>query len=142
MLGKANVVGLPPFPFLEAWRPAGLLASSAHVLATTVFLVGVVLAQMGNAFACRSENGGHALPSALANPTLILGTLVEVALILALVYVPTLRGLFRLAELPPTFLIGLATYGPILYLLERLRKWVARTLRQPRLSRRTGGVPS
>ena len=95
-----------------------------YLLATTVFHAGVVTAQIGNAFACRSEKShGHQL-GWLSNPLLLGSVTIEAVLIVMMVYLPPLARLFDHAPLPAYIWIGLAMYAPAIYILERLRKMV------------------
>ncbi len=94
----------------------------------TVFHAGVVTAQIGNAFACRSETEkGHRL-GWFSNSLLWVGIGVEVLLILALIYFQPLAKVFQHVALPPYLWAGLLLYGPVLYVLERTRKNIARRL--------------
>jgi hypothetical protein len=62
----------------------------------------------------------------LSNPYLLAGVGIEVAIILALIYVPPLARAFQHEPLPPIFWVGLACYAPILYSLDWVRKVVVR----------------
>ncbi len=128
VLSSPNFLGLPLFPWLASLGiiphyvnlPPGVL----YILAITVFHAGVVMAQVGNAFACRSEKEkGHHL-GWLSNPYLLLGIAAEIAIIIALIYIPPLAVLFQHVPLPPVFWAGLALYALIIYSLDRLRKEV------------------
>ncbi|HLF27697.1 MAG TPA: cation-transporting P-type ATPase [Anaerolineae bacterium] len=126
---------LLPFPDRLA-APGGL----AYVLATTVFHAGVVAAQIGNAFACRTEKSRVRDLGWLSNRFLLLGVAVEVVIIALLIYVLPLAGLFEHAPLPPVYWLGLMFYAPALYLLEWSRKRVAQRIEQVRVRRRQGVV--
>jgi Ca2+-transporting ATPase len=93
-----------------------------YILATTVFLVGVVASQIGNAFACRTGKERVRRLGFFSNRMLLIGVGAELGLILALVYIPVLNDLFELVPVPHSFWAFLAFYGPILYILEKLRK--------------------
>ncbi len=111
--------------------PGGLAdsADQVYVLATTVFFAGVVMAQVGNAFTCRRETPGVRYLGWFSNTFLLAGIAFEILLALALIYVRPLAGLFGHVPLPPGAWLGLVTFGPVLYVLDRLRKGLA-----PRLS--------
>jgi magnesium-transporting ATPase (P-type) len=105
-------------------------AYPVHLLAITVYHAGVVMAQAGNAFACRSEvNGGRRL-GWTSNRFLTLGVGIEIGLIMLLIYVPPLARVFQHAPLPPIFWLWLGLYPFILYSLEWIRKSLARRQRQ------------
>ena len=97
-----------------------------YVLATTVFHAGVVTAQIGNAFACRTEKERVRDMGWLRNRFLDVGIWIEVALILALIYVSPLAWVFEHLPLPLMWWAGLILYGPILYILEWIRKNIVR----------------
>ncbi len=122
--GYLNVPGLPRPDWLIL---PGALANSAdqvYVLATTVFFAGVVMAQIGNAFTCRRETSGVHYLGWFSNPFLLAGITFEILLVLALIYIQPLAALFGFVSLPPIAWLSLVTFGPVLYLLDRLRKSV------------------
>jgi magnesium-transporting ATPase (P-type) len=103
-----------------------------YLLAVTAFHAGVVTAQVGNAFACRSEREkGHRL-GWFSNPLLWLGIYFELVIIFAFIYIPPLAQAFEHRPLPPALWIGLLMYGPVLYVLERSRKMIVRFLERSR----------
>jgi P-type Ca2+ transporter type 2C len=103
-----------------------------YILATTAFLAGVVACQIGNAFACRTSRERTRGLGYFSNRALLLSVAVEIAMILALVYVPVLSNIFELLPLPPALWALLALFAPAVYLLEKIRKgmfrrgWLAR----------------
>jgi magnesium-transporting ATPase (P-type) len=123
--GYLVVPGLPRPDWLIL--PAGLADSvdQVYVLATTVFFAGVVMAQVGNAFTCRRETPGVHHLGWFSNIFLMAGIVFEILLALALIYVRPLAALFGHVQLPSAAWLGLATFGPVLYILDRLRKSVA-----------------
>jgi magnesium-transporting ATPase (P-type) len=117
----------------QQWPALGWAASTRlagetdlYLLAVTVFHAGVVMAQVGNAFACRTELERSRRIGWLSNPQLVVGVAVEIVLILLLIYVPPLARAFDHYPLPPVFWLGLGLYGPVLYTLDWLRKTIAR----------------
>jgi magnesium-transporting ATPase (P-type) len=125
-LGRPDWQALPRIdwlPFLDRLAdPRG----HGYILATTVFHAGVVMAQIGNAFACRTERDPVHRMGWLSNRFLLAGIAVEGLVILLLIYWPPLAGLFEHAPLPPVFWLGLTVYAPVVYLLEWLRKMLRR----------------
>jgi magnesium-transporting ATPase (P-type) len=123
--GYLAVPGIPRPDWLVL--PTGLAdsADQVYVLATTVFFAGVVMAQVGNAFTCRRETPGVHYLGWFSNTFLLAGIVFEILLALALIYVPPLAALFGHMLLPPVAWLGLATFGPVVYVLDRLRKSVA-----------------
>jgi magnesium-transporting ATPase (P-type) len=138
--GYFPVPGLPRPDWLVL--PAGLAdsAGQVYVLATTVFFAGVVMAQVGNAFTCRRETPGVHYLGWFSNRFLLAGIVFEILLALALIYVSPLAALFGHVPLPAPTWVGLVTFGPLLYILDRLRKSLAFHLSQRRVRSETGGT--
>lgn len=103
--------------------------SGVYILAVTVYHAGVVMAQVGNAFACRTETQRGRTLGWLRNRQLWIAVAVEIIIILALVYIPPLARMFNHTPIPPVLWLWLALYGPILYFLDSLRKTAARQWR-------------
>jgi Ca2+-transporting ATPase len=112
------------------WLPyadlLGTVSGRTYILATSVFLAGVVSCQIGNAFACRTSRERVIGLGYWSNRLLLLGVALEIALILALIYVPFLNNLFELLPIPPVFWALLVLFGPAVYVLEKIRKTVVR----------------
>jgi Ca2+-transporting ATPase len=120
---------LPALP-----RPDWLLSAEAFVpttalvyaLATTVFHAGVVMAQIGNVFTCRTETERVHHLGWFSNRFLWLAVAVEILLILSFVYVPPLAEAFNHAPLPLFYWAGLVLFTPVVYGLDRIRKSISR----------------
>jgi magnesium-transporting ATPase (P-type) len=93
-----------------------------YILATTVFHAGVVSCQIGNAFACRTELGKVRHLGYFKNKFLLTGIGIEAGLILLLIYFQPLAQAFEHLPLPLAYWPWLAAFGPILYLLDWLRR--------------------
>ena len=132
--GHSDIIGLPALPWLASINPLQLPEAQVRSLATTVFFLGVVTAQVGNAFACQSENGSHG-HGVLGNKALLIAVTAEVLLVAAMVYFRPLTTVFDLHSVPPIYWLGLALYAPMLYGLDRLRTRVSRWLRRSWLRR-------
>jgi len=127
-LSGQNVFLLPPV--FDLIKIPGLMdgVSEVHLLAITVFHAGVVMAQVGNAFACRTERERGRRLGWLSNRFLLWGILAEIVIILVLIYFPPLARTFNHVPLPPIFWAGLSLYAPALYSLDWIRKSVVRKL--------------
>src|SRR3990170_893619 len=127
-LSGQNEFLLPPV--FDLIKIPGLLdgVSEVHLLAITVFHAGVVMAQVGNAFACRTERERGRRLGWLSNRFLLWGILAEIVIILVLIYFPPLARTFNHVPLPPIFWVGLSLYAPVLYSLDWIRKSVVRKL--------------
>ena len=99
-----------------------------------MFHAGVVTAQIGNAYACRTEREGlyQLRWRLLVNRWLQGGVLLEIGIILALIYVWPLSLWFEHLPLSLQDWAWLAAYPLILLVLEEGRKWLARRLRERR----------
>jgi Ca2+-transporting ATPase len=106
----------------------GIPAEQAHSLAITVYFAGVVLAQIGNAFACRTEKLRGRTLGWLSNRALIWGVLFEILTVFGLIYLPFLAKIFDHYPLPGVYWIGLGLFPPILYGMEWVRKQFVRWL--------------
>ena len=115
---------------LAVFLPMSFIATWTNTVAVTMFFAGVVLAQVGNAFACRSEvNRGRRL-GWLSNPFLIVSVLTEIAMMLLFILFQPLASALNLAPLPGVAWLWLMTYPLILYGLEWIRKSILRKSRQ------------
>ena len=106
----------------------GLPSGYVYILATTVFHAGVVIAQIGNAFACRTESGHVRHMGWFSNPYLLLGIAFEVIFIVILIYVAPLADVFNHVPLPLSYWLGLSLFAPLLYGLELSRKFIMRRI--------------
>ena len=124
---------LPALPRPDWLLPAeSLLPTTALVypLATTVFHAGVVMAQIGNVFTCRTETERVHHLGWFSNRFLWLAVTVEVLLILAFVYVRPLAKAFNHVPLPPFYWAALILFAPVMYGLDWIRKSIARAVSQ------------
>ncbi len=125
--GHTNLLALPHIE----WRPFAEQLNTdlgrLYILATTAFHAGVVTCQIGNVWACRTETERVRRMGWLSNRFLILGIAAELASIVLIIYSP-LSTLFEHLPLPPQWWIGLLAFGPILFMLEWIRKNILRYL--------------
>ncbi len=116
------------FPALGSglWKEVpALMAAAPTVVATlavTVFHAGVVMAQVGNVFAVRTEKSRLRQMGIFSNPRLLLGIVFEILMILAMIYIPVLARWMGHAPLPAGYWAVLVLFAPVLYLLEWCRK--------------------
>lgn len=123
--GNVSVLNLP---FLNAinWPHILNISGDVNVVASTVFLVGVVAAQVGNAFACRTSKAHITQIGWGSNKSLLGGVIVSLLLIAGLVYVPFLAKAFDNQIFPFIMWPVLLLYALVLYTLEWIRKAVIR----------------
>jgi P-type Ca2+ transporter type 2C len=127
--GNAGAIGALPWLSrlpIPAFFANPLSLADAQIMAVTVFHAGVVMAQIGNAFACRSESNRNSRLGWASNRFLLFAILLEVVSILLLVYFPPLAAAFEHQAIPARFWIGLSLFGLILYSLEWIRKQAVR----------------
>lgn len=128
LTGNATAVGLPEFlndvqlpgflTFLKSTKPL----PEAHLLAVTVFHAGVVMAQIGNAFACRSEATRGKYLGWRSNKYLLIACLVEIASIFFLIYYQPIAQKFEHVPLPAAYWVVLGLFPLTLYSIEWIRK--------------------
>jgi len=95
-------------------------------------LAGIVAAQVGNVFACRTDRTSVFRAGLASNRLVLVGVAVEVALLAALILIPPLAGVFGLAPLAPGEWGPLLLFPPAMLLLEEGRKWAGRVVRERR----------
>ena len=132
--GYTNLLHLPR-PDLVPY-PERLLTrdGQVYVLATTIFLAGVVGTQIGNAYACRTERLSVFSIGFFSNRFLLLGIAFELILCYLLIYLPPLQRIFEVGPLPARFW-GLVLIFPFwMFLVEEGRKaWLrSREKRRPK----------
>jgi magnesium-transporting ATPase (P-type) len=104
----------------------------AILFGITVYHAGVVTSQVGNALACRSDRSRSSSLGWLSNRYLWIGILIEIAGILALIYIPFLAEIFHHVALPAWMWMGLALNALVLYSMEWIRKAVVRGITNKR----------
>jgi magnesium-transporting ATPase (P-type) len=132
--GYSDEIGLEflaPLANLVDFR-LSLSFEQAVILAATVYHAGVVMAQVGNALACRSDHMRSTSLGWLSNKFLWVGILIELAGIVSMVHVPFLARIFNHAPLPLWMWIGVSLNALVLYSMEWIRKAVARALHKLR----------
>lgn len=103
---------------------------SVHITAITTYHVGVVMAQIGNAFACRVTYSHNSKVGWLTNRYLLLGILAELAIIMSIAYIEPFQTVFEHTNLPGSAWLVLAFIPIGLYGLEWIRKaiWQSRKM--------------
>jgi P-type Ca2+ transporter type 2C len=111
--------------------------TGVYMAATTMTLTGIVMAQVGNAFAVRTHRASVFRIGLFTNKMLLWGIAAELLAQAALVYFPPLQAAFGTAPLSLTEWLVLAALAPTLWFADELRKLVVRTL-VARTTLRTG----
>lgn len=118
---------------MAGWRP-GLPMDAAGDLyrrATTMTLAGIVAAQVGNVFACRTDRESVFRAGLTARRFVLGGVVVEIALLVALILVPPLRRVFGLAPVSFAEWWILLLFPAVVLGLEEARKAWLRARERP-----------
>jgi Ca2+-transporting ATPase len=121
-----NWLDLPALQSLHAMIFSNIPHSAQHNLAITVYYAGVVMAQVGNAFACRTERNRGRFLGWFSNPALLRGIAIELVILFGLIYFRPLADLFEHVSIPPAVWVGLIFFPIIIYSLDWIRKWFVR----------------
>jgi Ca2+-transporting ATPase len=92
-------------------------------------LAGIIAAQVGNVFGCRTDRGSIFRAGFFSNPLVFVGIVAEVGLLLLLIFTPPLAEVFNVAPLSVSEWGFLLWFPPAMLLLEEGRKAVARVAR-------------
>jgi magnesium-transporting ATPase (P-type) len=113
---------------LGGWRPPGALpdTGTAYLQATTMTQTAIVMGQVGAGQAMRTERRSVFSIGLTSNRFLLAGIAFELALALALVYVPGLNTVFHQAPIPWWWWVALIVWAPIVFFAEEARKTLLR----------------
>ncbi|WP_433520207.1 cation-translocating P-type ATPase [Nocardia pseudovaccinii] len=118
------------------WHPGDATGSGqplhhAYQQATTMTFLGLVMGQIGTAFAARTEHASLRSIGVLSNPLLLWGIAFELALTAAIIYLPLLQTALGTASLTPGMLAFTAPYPIIVWGADELRRWLLRNKNRP-----------
>ncbi|MCQ3925747.1 MAG: cation-transporting P-type ATPase [Candidatus Jettenia caeni] len=118
--------------FQHGWRPGVEMpdAGPIYLTATTMTLAAIIVTQIGNVFACRTDRESIFKVGFFSNKLVLLGIASELIIISALVYIPFLERIFGLAPIGLKEWGFLSVFAPTLLLIEEGRKWIMRKWRQ------------
>jgi len=126
----ATVVMSAFFLFLtsQGWSWGQSTAPTQHVelQATTIVFLGIVLMQVGNAFACRTERVSVFRIGLFSNRFLLWGIAFELVFAAALIYVPLLQPIFGTAAVGADWWLYLVAFVPVIFVAEEARKAIIR----------------
>ena len=120
------------FVLLRAgWSPGDAVSNGStlhhpYLQATTMTFAGIVACQIGTALAARTDRASLRSVGFFTNPLLLWGILSEIAFLAALVYLPPLHGVFGTAPLGALELALLATFPPVVWGADELRRLLLR----------------
>ena len=116
--------------WVHGWPGVPLAATGlVYRQATTMTLASIVFCQIGAVLNCRTERESVFKVGIFKNKRVLLGIVVEILLISALSYIPFLQNIFNTAPLGWTDWIFLALLPFPILLLEELRKYIARLVK-------------
>ncbi len=126
-----GVAGLASFfagYWLAGWRPGDPLVDTGalYVQATAMTYAGIVMGQVGAGLAFRTSRRSVFAVGLLSNRFLLVGIAFEIALLLALLYVPMLQEAFHMRPLDPLAWPLLALWPIVVLGAEEARKAVFR----------------
>jgi Ca2+-transporting ATPase len=130
-----SVAGLVSFfasYLLAGWRPGTALpaAGDVYIQATAMTYGGIVMGQVGAGLAFRTNRDSVFRIGLLSNRFLLAGIAFELALLLALVYIPALQALFHMRPYDPRAWLLLIVWPVFVFGAEEARKAVMRRLRR------------
>ena len=110
--------------FLNGWPrvPLGAEGTLAYAEATTMMLAGVIFSQMGMAMNNRTDTESVFRRGLFTNKYINAGLVIEVLILIALMYVPFLRGVFNTAPISAVEWLYLICIPFIVFAVEELRK--------------------
>jgi len=101
---------------------------TAYAKGTTMVFAGIVIAQVGNVLASRTNTVSIFKTSVKSNKWIWLGIASQISLISAMVYIPMLQSIFGTTSLDLLDWAFLALIACAVIFAEEIRKWVARRL--------------
>lgn len=120
---------------LRAWSAGGWQLgqqldtnSVVYAKGTTMTFAGIVIAQVGNVLASRTNKASVFKTSLTSNKWIWIGIIAQISIIASMVYVPFLQGLFGTAALDLNDWAFLALLAIIVIFAEEVRKWFSRRL--------------
>jgi magnesium-transporting ATPase (P-type) len=117
-----------------------------YLVATTMTLTGIVMAQVGNAFACKTSRQSVFKTGFFDNRLLLVGIVSMLVFQALIVYVPALQAVIGTGPLTLTDWGVLALFIPVLFVADEIRKLIVRMMDRPKGPKRapvvTGKVAS
>jgi magnesium-transporting ATPase (P-type) len=127
--GNANILNIGILNNIH-WPLIFPAIPDAQFTARTVFFAGVVISQIGNAFACRTFSAHNTQMGWGSNRSLLAGVGLALLILAALIYIPGLRMIFDNRVIPAVLWPFFLLYVLILYTLEWFRKRIFELVRK------------
>ncbi len=132
LIAAALQMGAYFYVLLRAgWHPGdpvgeGTPLHHAYLQATTMTFLSMVVAQIGTAFASRTEHASLFSVGVFSNRLLLWGVAFELALAAVLIYVPPFQDMLGMAALGPAELVILLPFPFIVWGADELRRYLRR----------------
>lgn len=97
-----------------------------YIKATTIVFVGIVMAQIGNLLTIQTTRTSVFKIGIFTNNWIIRGIIFEIAVVLAILYIPQLQGIFGTTPLGITEWLYVAAFIPVMFFADELRKYLIR----------------
>jgi magnesium-transporting ATPase (P-type) len=97
-----------------------------YIEATTIVFVGIVMAQIGNLLTMQTTRTSVFKIGLFTNEWIIRGIIFEIALMLAILYIPPLQSVFGTTPLGITEWLYVVTFIPVMFFADEIRKYVIR----------------
>jgi len=101
-------------------------SDSLYIKATTIVFVGIVMAQIGNLLTIQTTRTSVFKIGIFTNRWVIWGIIFEVAVVLAILYIPQLQSIFGTTPLGIIEWLYVVTFIPIMFFADELRKYLIR----------------
>jgi potassium/sodium efflux P-type ATPase len=120
----ASMAGYFFLNWLNGWPVLPLAPEGTDVyrMATTMTFAGVVAAQAGAVFGCRTDRASVFHVGFFRNRLVLFGVLIELALLALIVYVPPLQSAFGTAPIGLTEWIFIFAWTPVIFFADEARK--------------------
>ncbi|HEX2437319.1 MAG TPA: cation-transporting P-type ATPase [Methylomirabilota bacterium] len=124
--------------WLAGWRPGLPMVAEGELYqrATTMTLIGIVAAQLGNVFACRTDRESVFRVGVFSNRMVLAAIVAELGVLVVLIVLPPLRTVFGLVPPAPREWVIVVGFPAVMVLLEEGRKLLGR-----RMARRPSRAP-
>jgi calcium-translocating P-type ATPase len=132
VIAAALQMGAYFYVLLQAgWHPGmatgpGSPLHHAYLQATTMTFLSMVVAQIGTAFAARTERASLRSVGVFSNPLLLAGIAAELVLAGAIIYVPFLQSLLGTAALPAHMVLITLPFPFIVWGADEMRRYLVR----------------
>ncbi len=111
--------------------PSTAAQETAYLQGTTVVIAGIMAGQLGTLISTRTNVASAFALSPLRNRWLLPGLGAEIAILLAIVYLPPFQAVLATSAFPPSTWLYLYSFVPVIVLMEEGRKYALRHILLP-----------